>query len=174
MPYDSIAKEKAWQIFSRGASLERTRVEMAKDYAGISIRTIEKWSVDGEWKERREGADAKFRGFVDKLGDGRGLALLMLMDLEDVRAKHIGNLKKSDDSDAQQIYALNSTTKQMADLLERFIKASADKVAIAVLKSAIEMFLHGMREIDGGNQLVTKYAARIGQIVTAVVEKHGK
>ena len=47
-------------------------------------------------------------------------------------------------------------------------------MAIAVLKSAIEMFLHGMREIDGGNQLVTKHAARIGQIVTAVVEKHGK
>ena len=110
----------------------------------------------------------------DKLGDGRGLALLMLMDLEDVRGKHVVQLKASTESDAQDIYALNSTTKQMADLLERFIKASADKVAISVLKSAIEMFVHGIREIDGGDQYVTKHAARIGQLVTAVVEKHGK
>ena len=174
MPYDSIAQDKAWDIYSRGASLERVAKEMAKEYPGIALRTIEKWSKEFGWKDRREGADAKFRAFVDKLGDGRGLALLMLMDLEDVRGKHVVQLKASTESDAQDIYALNSTTKQMADLLERFIKASADKVAIGVLKSAIEMFVHGIREIDGGDQYVTKHAARIGQLVTAVVEKHGK
>ena len=51
MPYDSIAQDKAWDIYSRGASLERVAKEMAKEYPGIALRTIEQWSKKFGWKD---------------------------------------------------------------------------------------------------------------------------
>ena len=160
MAYDAKAQEFAYGFYARGYSKERAVREIRKAYPGFAGSTWDEWVERLDWKARRAEADLKLREFEEL---AQNAAAAILLQLDGIRQKLAAQIEK-DGPNTQAVYAYTSVAKQITDLARTHLAGRDGKrVAMEVLKLAIDKLLVEFRGIDGLARLLEVNAAAIGQ-----------
>ncbi|MFB3828945.1 MAG: hypothetical protein ACE15B_19420 [Bryobacteraceae bacterium] len=171
MAYDTKAQEFAYGFYARGWSRERSLAEIRKQYPGFSGSTWDEWVKKLDWPARRAAADAKLREFDDLCRD---TARLLLMELNEIRERLVGQIRNAKEPDTQIVYAYNSISKQIAELARTHLEdRDGQRVTMEVLRRAFDKFMEELRGIDGLARPLEANAEAIGQAVARIADEFG-
>lgn len=170
--YDETAHEFVFGFYLRGWDRDKAIPEIRKVYPGFAPKTWDAWRAKFDWAQRRALADAKARDFDRYAGEAwREL----LFDLREVHQKLMADFRKSEAADPQIAYAINSTAKQIGDIISRHGKAQdPQRVAMEILQLAMESLLTDMRMVKGLGAGLKRNAEEIGGLVQKIAEKFGR